>query len=100
MADRQGVRVRIEPGRAMADYTFELPRNPLGDYFNLSLVAVASGGRLAVDSITFGDRRLPGWILLPIVGAVDALRITSYNVCYTKLLRTASRAQSAATSAA
>ncbi len=98
MADRQGVRVRIEPGRATADYTFELPRNPLGDYFNLSLVAVASGGRLAVDSITFGDRRLPGWILLPVVGMVDALleaRFEEYARAHDALQTVALRAGAA-----
>ncbi len=73
LADRQGVRVRVEPGVATADYTVRMPANPLGDYLNLSLAVRESRGELRVDGVRFGDRALPGWVLSPVLGAAGAL---------------------------
>jgi len=73
LADRQGVRVRVEPGVATADYTVSLPANPVGDYLNLSLVMRESQGELRVDGVRFGDRALPGWVLSPAIAAAGAM---------------------------
>jgi hypothetical protein len=66
MAERQRSLVSLESGRGRLDYTFELPANPLGDYFNFSLLVAEQAGKLSVESVKPGQLTLPGWLFQPL----------------------------------
>jgi uncharacterized protein YfiM (DUF2279 family) len=72
-ADRQRARVSVVDGAGTLYYTLKIPANPLGEYFNLSLVLHERGMRLQPEGIQAGELSLPGWVLAPFLYLADSL---------------------------
>lgn len=58
---------------ARLDYSYVLPDNPIGKYFNVSITVVQSDRALEVGQIALGKTTIPGWMLNPVVTFLDGL---------------------------
>jgi hypothetical protein len=72
-ADRQRARLSLGDGLGTLYYTLEMPANPLGDYFNLSLSIDESGGTLSPEGLQAGEFALPARVLAPLFVLADWL---------------------------
>lgn len=72
LPQRQGAQVSLAGGLGTVNYTLRLPANPLGEYFNVSLLVGEEVGELALDSVRVGELSLPGWALTPFLVLADS----------------------------
>tara|TARA_R110001592_G_scaffold363393_1_gene687321 strand:- start:179848 stop:181035 length:1188 start_codon:yes stop_codon:yes gene_type:complete len=71
--DRQALDIRLTKGSAAFNYSAALPDNPLGKYFNFSAILGQQEGRLTLEQLRFGNIRVPGWLLQPVVAGTNSL---------------------------
>lgn len=70
--DRTRTLVELEKQSATILYSYALPDNPVGKYFNLSAHFVQAGSKLAVGYLDFGRVKVPGKFVNPVVNATDS----------------------------
>lgn len=70
---RQALDFKLVTGFATINYSATLPDNPLGNYFNLSVVVGQEGGQPTLEQLNFGSARVPSWLLNPVVAGVSSL---------------------------
>jgi hypothetical protein len=76
--DRQALEIDLTAGLAVVNYSAAMPDNPLGKYLNLSALLGQKGGQPTLEQLAFGNTRIPGWFLKPVVaGANSLLRVGS-----------------------
>jgi hypothetical protein len=71
--DRQAVDINLITGLAAINYSAALPDNPLGKYLNLSAVLGQEEGQPTLEQLTFGNKRVPGWLLKPVIAGTNRL---------------------------
>jgi len=71
--DRQAMDINLITGLAAINYSAALPDNPLGKYLNLSALVGQEGGRPTLEQLTFGNTKVPGWLLKPVVAGTNSL---------------------------
>lgn len=65
--------VSLQANLATAQFTYALPKNPIGQFFNMSVSFAQSGSGLKVDHIAFGDLEFPGRLINPLTDLVHTL---------------------------
>jgi hypothetical protein len=70
--DRSRTLVELDKQSATARYSYTLPDNPVGKYFNMSVRFVQAGPRLTVGHIDFGRVKVPGQLVNPVVNSIDS----------------------------
>jgi hypothetical protein len=71
--DRQAVDIYMVTGLATINYSAALPDNPMGKYLNLSVILGQEVGQPTLEQLTFGNTRVPDWLLKPFVVGVNRL---------------------------
>ena len=71
--DRQALDISLVTGIAAINYSAALPDNPLGKYLNMSAVVGQEGGQPTLEQLNFGNARVPGWLLKPVVAGTNSL---------------------------
>ena len=71
--DRQALDINLATGLAAINYSAALPDNPLGKYLNLSASVGQEEGQPTLEQLTFGNARVPGWLLKPVVAGTNSL---------------------------
>lgn len=69
----QSSAIDLAPQSVRVDYSYVLPRNPFGKYLNISVALMQFDGELKVRQIDLGKTTIPGWMLNPVVKALDGL---------------------------
>ena len=65
--DRQALDINLLTGIAAINYSAALPDNPLGKYLNMSALVGQEAGQPTLEQLNFGNARVPGWLLKPVV---------------------------------
>jgi hypothetical protein len=69
----QSIAIELAPQTLRVDYSYTMPRNPLGKYLNVSVALMQSDGTLMVRQVALGEATVPEWMLNPVVNVVDRL---------------------------
>jgi hypothetical protein len=69
----QSSAIDLAPKSVRVDYSYTMPSNPLGKYFNVSVALMQSDGTLKVRQVDLGAATVPGWMLNPVVNVLDGL---------------------------
>ena len=70
---RQALDINLVTGIAAINYSAALPDNPLGKFLNISAVVGQEGGQPTLEQLNFGNARVPGWLLKPVVAGTNSL---------------------------
>lgn len=71
--DLQALDIKLVTGIAAINYSAELPDNPLGKYLNISALVGQEAGQPTLEQLNFGNARVPGWLLKPVVAGTNIL---------------------------
>ncbi len=71
-SDRNRGSVGLDQHLATLRYSYALPDNPVGKYFNMSVALEQADPRLRIKHIKFGRIELPGRLMNPLVNALDS----------------------------
>ena len=69
--NRQSSAIDLGVDSARINYSYLLPDNPIGNYFNVSLVLKQADKWLEVKQIALGQTLIPGSMLNPVIKALD-----------------------------
>ncbi|MDT4290831.1 hypothetical protein RO575_14795 [Methylomonas sp. MO1] len=80
--------LRIDNGRAHIDATLRLPRNPVGQYLNLTLEFKQTANLPEVDQLSAGKLRLPGMLANPLLKlALNTLQPAADRQAFANILK-------------
>lgn len=80
--------LRIDKGRAHIDATLRLPRNPVGQYLNLTLELKQSSTLPDVDQLSVGKLRLPGVLAKPLLSlALNTLQPAADRQAFANIVK-------------
>ncbi|WP_026603964.1 hypothetical protein [Methylomonas sp. 11b] len=80
--------LRIDKGRAHIDATLRLPRNPIGQYLNLTLEFKQTANLPEVDQLSAGKVRLPGMLAKPLLSlALNTLQPAADRQAFANIVK-------------
>lgn len=72
LAYRQHTHIALTEGSARLDYSFRLPTNPIGHYFNVSATVEEHNGQVQPTVIMLGSTQVPALVWRPVLWAADS----------------------------